>query len=171
MFRWHTELFQLFRTRQRRFQGWFLWRYERWRIAVCFSPAATRSGWRTLNSTHCALARRREAPVIALVKTMIVGRHLVEKGASFVASGRGGSVVSDVTNTGLPVKCHIYGHELETRNQSLKFILRKTKWLAVISLGPDNQSEKENTHIKIFFFSDHRTLKNCRSCPLKAWAT
>lgn len=40
------------------------------------------------------------------VKTMIVGRHLVEKGASFIVSGRGDGVASDVTNTGCPLNSH-----------------------------------------------------------------
>lgn len=120
------------------------------RIAILFSPTA----WgrlRASSSTHCAVERRRQAPVITSVKTMIVGHRFVEKGASYVTSGSGDRVAYNVTNTGWPVKgVNIRWHESGTHNKPLKFIFRKTSWLAVISFGTENQSVKENIYVQNF---------------------
>lgn len=120
------------------------------RIAILFSPTA----WgrlRASSSTHCAVERRRQAPVITSVKTMIVGHRFVEKGASYVTSGSGDRVAYNVTNTGWPVKgVNIRWHESGTHNKPLKFIFRKTSWLAVISFGTENRSVKENIYVQIF---------------------
>lgn len=76
-------------------------------------------------------ARGREAPVIMSVKTRIVSRCLVE--ASFVICGRSGGVAWRHKHGVASKMSYIRGHGSGTCNQSLKFIFRKTKWLAVMS--------------------------------------